>query len=141
MILDKYLGKNLDDVFSEMKQQRQTLDYAKVDESEYIKICELGFYLCSYVTKGQIDTYRIYLKNIDSYVPHLEIFSPDEGLIFLDYNSVLANLGDPDRVVRALKFPGVIATLPALEYVRGDKKIRYSFDENNEISYITVSIC
>lgn len=141
MNLDIFLKRNIVDVFIEIKSSFNVIEYSKVEETEFVVAKEYGFFLKSNREfKGDIDTYRIYLKEYDGYSKFID----DKSYVSHNYvnkDNLFSVLGEPLKIIPSINISkNRPATLLGWCYVKNEKRIIYNFNENDEIVYFTVSL-
>ena len=139
MDLNKCLGESIIDTLSSLKSEFPIVEYSKVEDDEFIKFPEQGFFLHATNNTSVISQYRIYIKNSEEYFELAEnINSKYRNASSLEELQKI--LGQPARAIPSIKIPGIEPTLPGFKFFDVDaNRIVYAhYDNSGDIVYIHV---
>lgn len=137
MVPTEYLGRNILELLSEIREERGVVEYSQIEGDEYLKFTECGYYLHSKNGTGEVSDCRIYFERRDNYFP-AKISTRGKFGAFSTLGDFEVRFGPAVRDVRAIKIPGAEPTLPGKIFeIDGQRVTAYSSD-GNMISYIHV---
>lgn len=134
----QYFGQDILAVLQHFRTTEEICDYAKVDDDEFLKLEERGFYLHAKHGTGVICDCRIYFAPDEAYFPAAPEargrFAAIARIADLD-----AMLGAPVREIRSLQIPGRPPTRPGREYRDGGLSVRAYHDEGGAVIHLHLS--
>ena len=139
MDLNKFLGEPIIPTLSSLKAEFPIVEYSKVEDDEFIKLPEQGFFLQSTDNTSLISMYRVYIQQSEEY------YKLGEGINskYSDASSLeelQKLLGQPVNSIPSIKIPGIAPTLPGFKFLDvDDNLIIYAhYDTSGDIVYIHV---
>ncbi len=134
---NKYLDASLIDTLTEFRKKFSMVDYAKVDEDEFLKLPECGVYFQA-SNDGVIVGYRVYYQAVGDYYPA----SDETKKACVDVETIedsIAHFGTPSRDVPSIRIPGRAPTNPACEFIVREQVVTVYYDVDSRfVSYIHV---
>lgn len=132
-----YLGASLIDALMNFRRSIPIVDYAKVEEDEFLKLPECGVYFQA-GSDGIITAYRVYYQAADEFYRA----NSDTRRDCLDaetIDSLIDLLGQPARDVPSIRIPGRAPTRPGYEFLLEKKVISVHYDsESRFVTYVHV---
>ena len=142
MDLEKYLSKNILDVLTQFRLKFDLVDYVKIEEEEFLKLTEEGFYLHAQNGDGKISGVRIYFLNFDDYLA-ADIKTLEHYKKIMTVKSALKQYGEPLRKIRSIRIPPLPATLPGLAFEdsSGENIISIYFQpDEDQVTYAHIKL-
>lgn len=137
MDLINCLGVNLEDEFRKLKSKEPVIEYIKIEEDEFVKLPEKGFYLHSSDGSGIVTGLRVFFEACDGYAPASNELRGKYANI-KTFDDLERFLGPCKKEIRVFEIPGTKPTLPGKLYRDNDIKVTgYSADGRN-IAYLHI---
>lgn len=139
MDLNKFFGESIIATLSRLKSEFPIVEYSKIEDDEFIKFPEQGFYLHSTDNTSVISQYRIYIKNSEEYFELAKNINSKYRNAF-SLEELQKVLGQPTSSIPSIKIPGIEPTLPGFKFFDVDANlIVYAhYDNSGDLVYIHV---
>lgn len=139
MDLNKFFGEPVMATLSSLKPEFSIVEYSKVEDDEFIKFPEQGFYLQSTNNTSVISQYRIYIKNSEEYFE----LAANVNSKYSDASSIeelQQLLCQPTNAIGSIRIPGIEPTLPGFKFFDVDANLTVyaHYDASGDLVYIHV---
>lgn len=132
-----YLGELLIETLVSFRKSISMVDYAKVEDDEFLKLPEFGVYFQA-GSDGVIAAYRVYYQATDEYY-HADSETKKECLDIATVDDSIDLLGQPARDVPSIRIPGRAPTSPGCDFLLKQKVITVHYDaESRFVTYVHV---
>ncbi|QOQ74333.1 hypothetical protein IMF22_23050 [Pseudomonas poae] len=132
-----YLGGSLIEALANFRKSMPMVDYAKVEDDEFLKLPECGIYFQS-GGDGVIAAYRVYYQATEEYF-QADSETKRECLDIETVDDSINLLGQPVRDVPSIRIPGRAPTSPGCEFSLKQKVMTVHYDaESRFVTYVHV---
>lgn len=139
MDLNNFLGKSIISTLSILKSEFPIVEYSKIEDDEFIKLPEQGFYLQSKKNRSIISDYRIYIQPSEQYFRLAQNISNKYSNIS-NIEELQKLLGQPSKAIPSIKIPGIEPTLPGFKFLDVDANLIVSayYNTSDDIVHIHI---
>ncbi|MCC3344688.1 hypothetical protein [Psychrobacter sanguinis] len=139
MDLNKFFDEPVIATLCSLKSEFPIVEYSKVEDDEFIKFPEQGFYLHSTDNTSVISQYRIYIKSLEEYFELAENINSrySEASSIEELQKLL---GQPTNAIASIRIPSIEPTLPGFKFFDVDANLTVyaHYDASGDIIYIHV---
>lgn len=139
MNLNDFIGKNIMSAMEAIKLLTPIVEYSKIEDDEFVKAPELGFYIQSKNGSGFVSGYRIYIEGCKPYYPiNNQLMGEYKNIKYLA--DLVDRFGNPVKNIPSIKIPGIDKTLPGKKFINGNMSILAHYHDDQSISYVSVKV-